>query len=143
MGARVVSDVHVVRSAAVHHQRLAQFCHQFCACGWGVCLLAIEVAGLCIISCANFLISPIPLIQALAAVITIACIIATASGIVVLLGWVIGVLEAVILVLVVGLSFDYTLHYGAAVPSEGLFFFRYFHSTIQFLLQAALCIVSA
>jgi len=32
---------------------------------------------------------------------------------------VIGVLEAVILVLVVGLSFDYTLHYGAAVPAEG------------------------
>ena len=69
--------------------------------------------------CANFLTSPIH-IQALTAVITIACIIATASGIVVLLGWVIGVLEAVILVLVVGLSFDYTLHYGAAVPNEGL-----------------------
>jgi len=95
--------------------------------------------------CANFLISPIH-IQALTAVITIACIIATASGIVVLLGWVIGVLEAVILVLVVGLSFDYTLHYGAAVPNEGLSVFfssQYFHSTTQFLLQVALCIASA
>uniref|UniRef100_A0A915DXN3 SSD domain-containing protein n=1 Tax=Ditylenchus dipsaci TaxID=166011 RepID=A0A915DXN3_9BILA len=34
-------------------------------------------------------------------------------------GWEIGVLEGVILVLVVGLSFDYTLHYGASVPDKG------------------------
>ena len=41
------------------------------------------------------------------------------TGFVVAFGWVIGVLEAVILVLVVGLSFDFTLHYGASVPSTG------------------------
>lgn len=41
------------------------------------------------------------------------------SGCVVAVGWVIGVLEAVILVLVVGLSFDFTLHYGASVPPNG------------------------
>ncbi|CAK5054126.1 unnamed protein product [Meloidogyne enterolobii] len=35
-----------------------------------------------------------------------------------LLGWEIGVLEAVILVVVVGLSFDYTLHFGATMPSK-------------------------
>lgn len=50
---------------------------------------------------------------------TIACVIFTSSAIVTLLGWVLGVLEAVILVLVVGLSFDYTLHYGAALPEHG------------------------
>ncbi|PAV72067.1 hypothetical protein WR25_20763 [Diploscapter pachys] len=75
--------------------------------------------------------------QALTAVITIACIIATASGIVVLLGWVIGVLEAVILVLVVGLSFDYTLHYGAAVPNEGCPLHR-----IRIAASLAICPVS-
>ncbi|ULU13171.1 hypothetical protein L3Y34_015986 [Caenorhabditis briggsae] len=57
--------------------------------------------------------------QALAAVVTIAGVICTSSAIVTLLGWVLGVLEAVILVLVVGLSFDYTLHYGAALPEQG------------------------
>lgn len=43
--------------------------------------------------------------------VTVGCVIA--------LGWVIGVLEAVILVLVVGLSFDFTLHYGTSVPDSG------------------------
>ncbi|EGT60384.1 hypothetical protein CAEBREN_09240 [Caenorhabditis brenneri] len=57
--------------------------------------------------------------QAVAAVVTIAGVIFTSSAIVTLLGWVLGVLEAVILVLVVGLSFDYTLHYGAALPEHG------------------------
>ncbi|KAF1770132.1 hypothetical protein GCK72_001950 [Caenorhabditis remanei] len=57
--------------------------------------------------------------QAIAAVVTIAGVIFTSSAIVTLLGWVLGVLEAVILVLVVGLSFDYTLHYGAALPDHG------------------------
>ncbi|KAL6730973.1 hypothetical protein Aduo_001888 [Ancylostoma duodenale] len=57
--------------------------------------------------------------QAVAAVISCVCIIACSVGAVTLLGWVIGVLEAVILVLVVGLSFDYTLHYGAALPKSG------------------------
>ncbi|ETN78426.1 hypothetical protein NECAME_10349 [Necator americanus] len=57
--------------------------------------------------------------QAIAAVITCVCIIACSVGSVTLLGWEIGVLEAVILVLVVGLSFDYTLHFGAALPKTG------------------------
>ncbi|KAK6034585.1 hypothetical protein COOONC_27923 [Cooperia oncophora] len=57
--------------------------------------------------------------QAVAAVISCMCIIACSVGCVTLLGWEIGVLEAVILVLVVGLSFDYTLHYGAAIPKSG------------------------
>lgn len=57
--------------------------------------------------------------QAIAAVVTITGVIFTSSAIVTLLGWVLGVLEAVILVLVVGLSFDYTLHYGAALPEHG------------------------
>lgn len=46
-------------------------------------------------------------------------IVITTAGTVVFLGWEIGVLEGVILVLVVGLSFDYTLHYGASVPQDG------------------------
>ncbi|KJH52981.1 hypothetical protein DICVIV_00850 [Dictyocaulus viviparus] len=57
--------------------------------------------------------------QAIAAILTCVCIIVCSTGCVVLLGWEIGVLEAVIVVLVVGLSFDYTLHYGAALPSTG------------------------
>ncbi|VDL81928.1 unnamed protein product [Nippostrongylus brasiliensis] len=58
-------------------------------------------------------------VQAIAAVTSCVCIIACSVGTVALLGWEIGVLEAVILVLVVGLSFDYTLHYGAALPATG------------------------
>nr|CDJ88251.1 abnormal chemotaxis protein 14 [Haemonchus contortus] len=57
--------------------------------------------------------------QAMAAVVTCISIIACSVGCVTLLGWEIGVLEAVILVLVVGLSFDYTLHFGAALPKTG------------------------
>ena len=38
-------------------------------------------------------------------------------------GWEIGVLEAVILVVVVGLSFDYTLHFGATIPLKGVHVF--------------------
>ncbi|KAJ1374713.1 Che-14p [Parelaphostrongylus tenuis] len=57
--------------------------------------------------------------QAVAAVLTCMCIIMCATGCVVLLGWEVGVLEAVIVVLVVGLSFDYTLHFGAALPKTG------------------------
>uniref|UniRef100_A0A0M3I681 SSD domain-containing protein n=2 Tax=Ascaris TaxID=6251 RepID=A0A0M3I681_ASCLU len=53
------------------------------------------------------------------ALISIFCIVVTSVAAVVALGWVIGVLEAVILVLVVGLSFDFTLHYGASVPKRG------------------------
>uniref|UniRef100_A0A183D171 SSD domain-containing protein n=1 Tax=Gongylonema pulchrum TaxID=637853 RepID=A0A183D171_9BILA len=53
------------------------------------------------------------------AIVTICCIVVSTVGCVVALGWVIGVLEAVILVLVVGLSFDFTLHYGASVPNFG------------------------
>ncbi|GMT01388.1 hypothetical protein PENTCL1PPCAC_23562, partial [Pristionchus entomophagus] len=58
-------------------------------------------------------------LQSLAAVACFAAIIAVCVGIVAALGWVIGLLEAIILVLVVGLSFDYTLHYGASLPSKG------------------------
>ena len=57
--------------------------------------------------------------KALTALITIASIVICTVGIVVALGWEIGVLEAIILVLIVSLSFDYTLHYGAAIPSQG------------------------
>ncbi|VDM41522.1 unnamed protein product [Toxocara canis] len=53
------------------------------------------------------------------ALISIFCVVVVSVGAVVALGWVIGVLEAVILVLVVGLSFDFTLHYGASVPKQG------------------------
>ncbi|KAF8365322.1 che-14 [Pristionchus pacificus] len=58
-------------------------------------------------------------LQSLAAVACFAAIIAVCVGIVAALGWVIGLLEAIILVLVVGLSFDYTLHYGASLPAKG------------------------
>uniref|UniRef100_A0A914C8R8 SSD domain-containing protein n=1 Tax=Acrobeloides nanus TaxID=290746 RepID=A0A914C8R8_9BILA len=58
-------------------------------------------------------------LHSIVALITIFCVVVTTIGTVVALGWVIGVLEAVILVLVVSLSFDYTLHYGSSVPSEG------------------------
>ncbi|KAK0426212.1 hypothetical protein QR680_009588 [Steinernema hermaphroditum] len=58
-------------------------------------------------------------LMALAALLTIFCVVVVSVGAVVFLGWVIGVLEAVILMLVVGLSFDFTLHYGASVPAEG------------------------
>ncbi|VDN06493.1 unnamed protein product, partial [Thelazia callipaeda] len=53
------------------------------------------------------------------ALLTIGCIVIVAVGCVVTLGWTIGLLEAVILILVVGLSFDFTLHYGASVPDSG------------------------
>ncbi|MFH4977942.1 hypothetical protein AB6A40_004651 [Gnathostoma spinigerum] len=53
------------------------------------------------------------------AILTIISIVIVSVACVIALGWVIGVLEAVILVLVVGLSFDFTLHYGASVPSTG------------------------
>ncbi|GMR54382.1 hypothetical protein PMAYCL1PPCAC_24577, partial [Pristionchus mayeri] len=58
-------------------------------------------------------------LQCLTAVVCFAAIIAVCVGIVAALGWVIGLLEAIILVLVVGLSFDYTLHYGASLPAKG------------------------
>uniref|UniRef100_A0A1I8A4A6 SSD domain-containing protein n=1 Tax=Steinernema glaseri TaxID=37863 RepID=A0A1I8A4A6_9BILA len=58
-------------------------------------------------------------LMALAALLTIVCVVVVSVGAVVFLGWVIGVLEAVILMLVVGLSFDFTLHYGASIPKEG------------------------
>ncbi|CAD6184728.1 unnamed protein product [Caenorhabditis auriculariae] len=70
-------------------------------------------------------------LQAFTAVVTITCIIAVSSGIVTQLGWVIGVLEAIILVLVVGLSFDYTLHYGAALPSRGCAKHRIREATVR------------
>ncbi|CAJ0565508.1 unnamed protein product, partial [Mesorhabditis spiculigera] len=57
--------------------------------------------------------------QAIACLLSICSIIIVSVGIVVMLGWTIGVLEAVILVLVVGLSFDFTLHFGASLPSDG------------------------
>ncbi|KAL7080111.1 hypothetical protein ACQ4LE_000631, partial [Meloidogyne hapla] len=50
------------------------------------------------------------------ATLTIISIVISTLGILLLLGWEIGVLEAVILVVVVGLSFDYTLHFGATMP---------------------------
>ncbi|VDK26881.1 unnamed protein product [Anisakis simplex] len=53
------------------------------------------------------------------ALLSIVVIVVCSVAFVVQLGWVIGVLEAVILVLVVGLSFDFTLHYGASIPRKG------------------------
>uniref|UniRef100_A0A915PTI4 SSD domain-containing protein n=1 Tax=Setaria digitata TaxID=48799 RepID=A0A915PTI4_9BILA len=58
-------------------------------------------------------------LKSLVALTTICCIVIVTVGCVTTLGWVIGVLEAIILVLVVGLSFDFTLHYGASVPLSG------------------------
>ena len=73
-------------------------------------------------------------LQSFSAILTILCIICACVGVVgsslspfsylslfqvACLGWVIGLLEGVILVLVVGLSFDYTLHYGACIGTEG------------------------
>ncbi|CAG9531053.1 unnamed protein product [Cercopithifilaria johnstoni] len=58
-------------------------------------------------------------LQSLIALVTISCIVIVTVGCVTTLGWVIGVLEAIILVLVVGLSFDFTLHYGVSVPNIG------------------------
>uniref|UniRef100_A0A7E4VBD6 SSD domain-containing protein n=1 Tax=Panagrellus redivivus TaxID=6233 RepID=A0A7E4VBD6_PANRE len=57
--------------------------------------------------------------HAFAAILAIGAIVTVTVGAVTGLGWELGVLEAVILVLVVSLSFDYTLHYGAAVPRTG------------------------
>lgn len=47
--------------------------------------------------------------------LSIVSIVICTCGTLVIFGWVIGMLEAIILVLIVGLSFDYTLHYGAAI----------------------------
>uniref|UniRef100_A0A0R3RM04 SSD domain-containing protein n=1 Tax=Elaeophora elaphi TaxID=1147741 RepID=A0A0R3RM04_9BILA len=58
-------------------------------------------------------------LKSLIALGTICCIVVVTVGCVTTLGWVIGVLEAIILVLVVGLSFDFTLHYGASIPNAG------------------------
>lgn len=49
--------------------------------------------------------------------LSIVCIVVCVSGTLVLMGWEVGMLESIILVLAVSLSFDYTLHYGAALPS--------------------------
>ncbi|CAD5208934.1 unnamed protein product [Bursaphelenchus xylophilus] len=59
-------------------------------------------------------------LQAVCAMISIVCIVVCSSGTLVLMGWEVGMLESVILVLAVSLSFDYTLHYGAALPSSRL-----------------------
>ncbi|KAI6189314.1 Protein dispatched [Aphelenchoides fujianensis] len=56
-------------------------------------------------------------LHAICALISIISIVVCTCGTLVLFGWQIGMLEAIILVLVVSLSFDYTLHYGAAVPN--------------------------
>uniref|UniRef100_A0A0N4ZM94 SSD domain-containing protein n=1 Tax=Parastrongyloides trichosuri TaxID=131310 RepID=A0A0N4ZM94_PARTI len=58
-------------------------------------------------------------LKAISALICITFIVVSSGGTVIFFGWDLGVLEAVILVLVVGLSFDYTLHYGAAIPKMG------------------------
>ncbi|KAL3102164.1 hypothetical protein niasHS_003573 [Heterodera schachtii] len=57
--------------------------------------------------------------KAFCATFTIFCIVLTTIGALVFMGWEIGVLEGVIIVLAVGLSFDYTLHFGALVASDG------------------------
>ncbi|KAI6189098.1 Protein dispatched [Aphelenchoides besseyi] len=57
-------------------------------------------------------------LHAICAIISIISIVICTCGTLVLFGWQIGMLEAIILVLVVSLSFDYTLHYGAAVPNN-------------------------
>ncbi|KAF7639201.1 hypothetical protein Mgra_00001432 [Meloidogyne graminicola] len=57
-------------------------------------------------------------LNAIFATITIVCIVICTLGMLLLFGWEIGVLEAVILVVVVGLSFDYTLHFGATMNSS-------------------------
>lgn len=58
-------------------------------------------------------------LKSLTALATICCIVVVTVGCVTTVGWVIGVLEAIILILVVGLSFDFTLHYGVSVPNIG------------------------
>ncbi|KAI6182399.1 Protein dispatched [Aphelenchoides bicaudatus] len=57
-------------------------------------------------------------LHAICAMLSIVSIVICTCGTLVLFGWVIGMLEAIILVLIVGLSFDYTLHFGAAVPKN-------------------------
>ncbi|CAD5206201.1 unnamed protein product [Bursaphelenchus okinawaensis] len=59
-------------------------------------------------------------LRAICAMISIVCIVICSSGTLVMMGWEVGMLESVILVLAVSLSFDYTLHYGAALPSSRL-----------------------
>ncbi|CEF67662.1 Protein dispatched [Strongyloides ratti] len=63
-------------------------------------------------------------LKSIVALICITFIVISSGGTVVFFGWELGVLEAVILVLVVGLSFDYTLHYGAAIPKSGCVYHR-------------------
>lgn len=65
------------------------------------------------------------------------------SGMVVTLGWVIGVLEAVILVLVVGLSFDFTLHYGSSVPPTGCSVHRVYEAARKSAVPIALAALSS
>lgn len=48
------------------------------------------------------------------AVLTIACIIFVTIGSLVLLGWELNILESVVITIAVGMSVDYTLHYGVA-----------------------------
>lgn len=82
----------------------------------GLCLRRSVLVSLAVV--AVFAVMQLRL-HALPAIGCIASIIVVSVGVVTLLGWVLGLLEAVILVLVVGLSFDYTLHYGAALPAQG------------------------
>nr|KAG5693377.1 hypothetical protein BaRGS_015664 [Batillaria attramentaria] len=48
------------------------------------------------------------------AIVTIACIIVVTLGSLVLLGWELNILESVVITVAIGMSIDYTLHYGVA-----------------------------
>ncbi|KAI1731727.1 enoyl-(Acyl carrier protein) reductase domain-containing protein [Ditylenchus destructor] len=77
------------------------------------------------------------------AMITIASVVIVTAGAVTFLGWEIGVLEGVILVLVVGLSFDYTLHYGASVADKGCAFHRIQSSVQKSTVPVAMAALSS
>lgn len=81
--------------------------------------------------------------KSLITMISMMSIVICTVGTVVALGWEIGVLEAVILVLVVSLSFDYTLHYGAAVPSNGCAVHRITSATRKAIIPVTMAAASS
>ncbi|KAK8780285.1 hypothetical protein V5799_018374 [Amblyomma americanum] len=60
------------------------------------------------------LVTTLNLLVSIYAIITIACIICTTVGALVLMGWRLNVLESITVSVAIGLAVDYTIHYGVA-----------------------------
>ncbi|XP_050046962.1 protein dispatched homolog 1 isoform X2 [Dermacentor andersoni] len=66
------------------------------------------------VSFVALLVTTLNLLVSLYAIITIACVICTTVGALVLMGWRLNVLESITVSVAIGLAVDYTIHYGVA-----------------------------